>query len=118
MKLNYIKYKDCLLPNLILNNSNNKINLNKYSLLKLNYLKSNKKSLYTKLLMQDKLYNHLLSIGIEAKNKVDFLINEYINNDELLTEKLKNENPLEWTKLMNNYKILAEEIVLKEIIYV
>ena len=30
MKFNYIKYKDYLLPNLILNNSNNKINLNKY----------------------------------------------------------------------------------------
>ena len=118
MKLNYIKYKDYLLPNLILNNSNNKTNLNKYSLLRLNYLKNNKKNLYTKLLMQDKLYNHLLLIGTEAKNKVDFLINQYIKNDELLTEKLKNENPLKWTKLMNNYKILAEEIVLKEIIYV
>ena len=118
MKFNYIKYKDYLLPNLILNNSNNKINLNKYSLLRLNYLKSNKKNLYTKLLMQDKLYNHLLSIVIEAQNKVNFLINEYVKNDELLTEKLKNENTLEWTKLMNNYKILAEEIVLKEIIYI
>lgn len=118
MKLNYIKYKDYLLPNLILNNSNNKNNLNKYSLLRLNYLKNNKKSLYTKLLMQDKLHNHLLLIGIEAKNKVDFLITEYIKNDKLLTEKLKNENPLEWIKLMNNYKNLAEEIVLKEIIYV
>ena len=118
MKLNYIKYKDYLLPNLILNNSNSKTNLNKYSLLRLNYLKNNKKSLYTKLLMQDKLYNHLLLIGIEAQNKVDFLINEYVKNDKLLTEKLKNENPLEWTKLMNNYKILVEEIVLKEIIYV
>ena len=41
-----------------------------------------------------------------------------IKNDELLTEKLKNENPLKWTKLMNNYKILAEEIVLNEIICV
>ena len=118
MELNYIKYKDYLLPNLILNNGNNKNNLNKYSLLRLDYLKNNKKILYTKLLMQDKLYNHLLSIGIEAKNKVDFLANKYIKNDELLTEKLQKENPLEWTKLMNNYKILAEEIVLKEIIYV
>lgn len=115
MKFNYLKYKDYLLPNLILNN-NNKTNLNKYSLLRLNYLKNNKKSLYTKLLMQNKLYNHLLLIGIEAKNKVDFLINKYVKNDELLTEKLKKENSLEWTKLMNNWKILVEEIVLKEII--
>lgn len=65
MKFNYLKYKNYLLPNLILNNNNKKkknkkTNLNKYSLLRLNYLKNNKKSLYAKLLMQDKLYNHLL----------------------------------------------------------
>ena len=27
-------------------------------------------------------------------------------------------NPLEWTKLMNNYKNMAEEIVLNEYIFV
>ena len=41
----------------------------------------------------------------------------YIKNDERLSEKSKELNPLEWTKLMNNYKNTAEEIILKELIY-
>ena len=35
-----------------------------------------------------------------------------------LSEKSKELNPIEWTKLMNNYKNMAEEIVLNEYIFV
>jgi len=34
------------------------------------------------------------------------------------SEKSKELNPLEWTKLMNNYKNMAEEIVLNEYVFV
>ena len=46
------------------------------------------------------------------------MINNFIKNDEKLSEKSKNSNQLEWVKLMNNYKKTAEEIIKKEIIYV
>ena len=46
------------------------------------------------------------------------LMENYIKNDEKLTEKNKEINPIEWTKLMNNYKNMAEEIVLKEYIFI
>ena len=42
----------------------------------------------------------------------------YIKNDEKLTEKNKEINPIEWTKLMNSYKHTAEEIILKEYIFI
>lgn len=42
----------------------------------------------------------------------------YIKNDERLSEKNKELNPLEWTKLMNNYKNTAEEIVLNEYVFI
>jgi len=42
----------------------------------------------------------------------------YIKNDEGLSEKNKELNPLEWTKLMNNYKNTAEEIVLNEYVFI
>ena len=42
----------------------------------------------------------------------------YIKNDEKLSEKSKENSGLEWVKLMNNYKNTAEEIILKELIYV
>ena len=43
---------------------------------------------------------------------------DYIKNDERLSEKSKELNPIEWTKLMNNYKNMAEEIVLNEYFFV
>lgn len=42
----------------------------------------------------------------------------YIKNDERLSEKSKELNPWVWTKLMNNYKNIAEEIVLNEYVFI
>ena len=53
MNITYTKYGD-LLPNLKLAEKENKP-LNKYGLLRLEYIKSNKKVLYQELLMKDKL---------------------------------------------------------------
>lgn len=116
MKLNYIKVGDYLLPNLTIKKQNNE-KINKYGYLRLHYLKENNKALYTTLLMKNELTNHLVSVSIKAENKLNILMEQYKNSDELLSEKNKNYNQLEWVKLMNNYKNMAEEIILKEIIY-
>ena len=42
---------------------------------------------------------------------------QFKKSDKLLSEKSKEINRLEWVKLMNNYKIIAEEIILNELIY-
>ncbi len=42
---------------------------------------------------------------------------QYKNSDKLLSEKNKMNNQLEWIKLMNNYKNIVEEVILKELIY-
>ena len=42
----------------------------------------------------------------------------YKKSDERLFEKNKKRNHIEWAKLMNNYKITAEEIILKEYIFI
>ena len=36
----------------------------------------------------------------------------------LLSEKSKSNNQLEWIKLMNNYKNIAEEVILNEYIFI
>ena len=41
----------------------------------------------------------------------------YKKSDEKLSEKSKETNQIEWAKIMNNYKITAEEIILNELIY-
>lgn len=92
-------------------------NLNKYGLLKLDYLKKNNKVLFQRLIIKDKLNTFLFSIGKEAEEKVKFLINELAEKDKDLNEKLKEENQLLWVQKMNNYKNIAEEIVLKGLIF-
>lgn len=116
MELNYTKYGDYYLPNLILSEKENKP-INKYGLLKLNYLKQYKKALYQELLMKEKLNEYLFSVSNNALEKFEFLMKQLINNDPTITEELKEKDPLLWTQKMNSLKSIAEEIILKEDIY-
>ena len=117
MNIEYVKYGDYLLPNLVIENQNYG-EINKYGLLRLDYIKEQKKGLYQTLLMKNELTNHLLSVSNEAEERFKVLMDNYIKNDEKLSEKSKENNQIEWVKLMNNYKNTAEEIILKELIYV
>lgn len=56
-------------------------------------------------------------MSTEAENKVNFLINKLINFDGTITKKLKVKNKMLWIQKMNTCKNIAEEIVLKEIVY-
>lgn len=116
MEITYFKCGDYLLPNLTLKQRKNE-NLNKYGLMRLDYLKKNKCALYQQLLMQDKLCNYLFSVSKEAEDKVNYLINELVISDDTINEELKATNQMLWVQKMNNCKNIAEEIVLKELIY-
>ena len=116
MEITYTKCGDYLLPNLILKPRKQE-NLNKYELMRLNYLKKNKPTLYQQLLMQDNLYDHLFSVSIEAEEKVYYLITKLVKSDDNINEKLKATNQMLWVQKMNNYKNIAEELVFKELIY-
>jgi len=116
MELKYTITSDYELPNLTLND-NKKGPINKYGMLRLDYLKQHKKALYTTLLMKDELTNHLVSVSKNAENLLNNLMESYKKSDEKLSEKSKETNQIEWAKLMNNYKNAAEEIILNELIY-
>lgn len=114
--ITYTQVGDYKLPNLTIKETNDKP-LNKYGLLKLDYLKKNKKALYQQLLMTNELNNFLFSVGNEAQEMVDRLMQNYIKNDSRLSGKEKQSDQMSWVGLMNNYKSCAEEIVLQELIY-
>ena len=117
MKVTYTRKGDYLLPDLIIKKQNY-TQINKYGYLRLDYIKNHKKGLYTTLLMKNKLTNHLLSVSIECSKRYNVLMDNYIKNDDKLSEKSKENNQVEWVKLMNNYKNMADEIIVKELIYV
>ena len=117
MNISYTKVGDYLLPNLKINEEKYKENLNKYGLLRLNFIKKYRKNFYFQLIIEGNLYQYLLSVGKNSEEKVNDLIQKFIKSDSKLSEKFKEKNSLEWTKLMNNYKNIAEEIILNDYIY-
>lgn len=116
MSISYTRIGDYLLPDLKLENKE-RFNLGKYGLLKLEYLKKNKRVLYTELLMKDKLNEYLNDIDITLIDKEQSLIKELVEKENI-TEELKSSSQMLWIGKMNNIKNIAEEIILKDYIYV
>lgn len=114
--IEYIRKGDYYMPNLVLE-PQRKINLNRYGRLRLEYLKKNKKAEYTILFMDNKLTEHLEEIQETAAKRVEEIIKS-LKEESSLTEEMKNTDQLYWVGIMNNFKNQAEEIVLKELIYV
>ena len=115
MNISYTKVGDYLLPDLKLEDKE-RFNIGKYGLLKLEYLKKNKRALYTELLMKDKFNEYLHDVDIIANSRINNLI-LLLAEKENIDEKLKQNNQILWVGKMNNIKNIAEEIVLKELIY-
>ena len=82
----------------------------------LDYLKQYHRVTYTNLLTSGKLNTYLADIDRQAKERFERLI-EGMKQAQGITERLKEENVLEWTGKMNNIRACAREIVGKELIY-
>ena len=118
MEIKYTRQGDYLIPNLYLENDEECGRIGKYGILRLHFIAQNKQALYETLLMTNKLTHHLLLVSDSCESLYKILMEDYIKNDERLSEKSKELNTLEWTNLMNNYKNMAEEIVLNEYVFV
>ena len=86
--------------------------------MKNNYIKTHKKQLYRNLLINNQLSDYLSSVSKECNTKYKTIMNNYKKKDKKLSEKNKMNNQMEWTKLMNNYKNVVDEVILKEDIYI
>ncbi len=82
----------------------------------LHYLKQYRKVTYTNLLTCGKLNTYLADIDKQAQERFERLI-EDMKQAQVITERLKEENALEWTGRLGNIRACAREIVNEEIIY-
>lgn len=114
--IDYTLVGDYYLPNLKLEQEE-KITLNKYGLLRLDYLKKYKKIELSIMFMNMTLNKHLKEVQETAQSRVNELV-EQLKAKSNLTEDMKNTDMLYWVGTMNAIKSQAEEIVLKELIYV
>ena len=80
------------------------------------YLKLRKPACYQSLLLSGKLDTALAKVDEQAADRYEVLI-EQMSRQEGISEKLKEENQLEWVRRMKNLENRAAEIVKAELIY-
>ena len=116
-KITYHKEGDYLIPDLIMENSNEDYTIGKYGRLRLNYIKEYKRGLYTELMINGTLSKHLADIENTANERLGLIVKQLVKSENI-NEELKSHNQLAWVQAMNNIKNRAEEIVYNEFIYV
>ena len=111
----YTKVGDYLLPNLIIDETEQRP-LGKYGRLRKSYLKEHRPVLYTNLLLSGKLFQHLAEIDEACEERME-LLTQQMAKRESVTEVLKAADQMAWVRRMNNIQNRAEEIILSELIY-
>ena len=114
--IEYRLVRDYYIPNITIPKARRTGNIGKYGRLKLSYMRKYKTPEYTEMLLSNELKSYLLDIEDECKDKLELLIKQMAEKENV-TEELKVNNQLEWVARMNNIKNRAEEIILNEIIY-
>ena len=91
--------------------------IGKYGRMHLDYIKQHRRGRYTTLLTEGKLNARLHEIDLEANEMLETIIPHLVTKSGI-DEDLKVRDMLRWVAEMNNIKASAEEIVLREVIYV
>ena len=112
--LSYTLCGDYYLPDLVLNEE--EPIYGKYGMLRKQFLKEHRSAKYQYLLLTGKLTEHLNQIDQEARKQVEILMEQMVKKQGA-TEELKAQDQMKWVRLMINIKSSAEEIVVKNTIY-
>ena len=83
----------------------------------LRWLRENRRVTYTSLLTTGRLYDYLQDIDVQASEQLELLIRQ-MAKVEGVTEQMKAKNQVEWVRGMNNIRSRAEEIVMREIVFI
>ena len=113
--MSYTLHGDYYLPDLVLNEE--EPIYGKYGMLRKQFLKEHRSARYQSLLLTGKLNEHLNQTEQEAREQVEMLMKQMAEKQGV-TEELKVQDQMKWVRLMNNIKASAEEIVLKNMVYV
>lgn len=113
--MSYTLHGDYYLPDLVLREE--ETTYGKYGMLRKQFLKEHRSARYQYMLLTGKLNEHLNQIDQEVREQVETLM-EQMTEKQGVTEKLKAQDQMKWVRLMNNIKASAEEIILKNMVYV
>ena len=112
--LSYTLHGDYYLPDLEINEE--EPTYGKYGIMRKQFLKEHRSTRYQYLVLTGKLTEHLNQVDKEAREKVEMLMEQMVEQWGV-TEELKMHEQMEWVRRKDNIQAIAEEIALKEIIY-
>ena len=107
----YQKVGDYYIPDLAI--PENKYEIGKYGRMRLRFIKSERKCLYSYLMTTGKLFEQLHEVDVKAQKIMDCFI-----RDAEKSAPDKATHQMEWVGYMNNARHSAEEIINQRLIYV
>ena len=113
--MTYTKVNGYLIPNLTYKSGEQMEQLGKYGFLRRDYLKNHRNSTYQVMLLQDTIGEHLLEVDKAAREREEVILKQ-LEEKEPLPDKEKDQ--MAWVRAANQHRAIAEEIILKELIYV
>ena len=117
MKITYREVNGYLIPNLKLPPEEASVRLGKWGMLYKDYLLKHKKTVFSSLFAEGKLYQHCAEVEKQANEMFELLI-EQMKEREGVTEELKEQDQMEWVQRMGNIEARAREIIITELIYI
>ncbi len=115
--ITYRQVNGYLIPNLTMSPEESNIRLGKWGLMHKDYLLNHKKTLFTTLFSQGKLWQYLTDIDTQAQQMFDTLV-EQMKQAEGITEQMKDDNQMEWLQKINNIYEHVTEIIYSDIVFV
>ena len=112
----YRQEGDYLIPNLALPNDGG-YEIGKYGRMRLSYLKEHRKILYTNYVTEGTLSKHLSEIDQACTERMEIIVPAMVKM-EGVNEELKADDQMEWVQRMNCIRNRAEEIILREVVFV
>ena len=86
-------------PNLV--STDEEPHYGKYGMMRKTYLKEHRPAMYSLYMLEDRLTEHLNAVDDEAQERMGILVRQMV-----------------WVGAVNNIRNVAEEIVLKELVYI
>ena len=101
-------------PNLV--STDEEPHYGKYGIMRKTYLKEHHPAMYSLYMLEGRLTEHLNVVDDEVQERMDILVRQ-IMEKQGVTEELKARDQMVWVGAVNGIRNMAEEIVLKELIY-
>lgn len=110
---------DYLIPNIILDDEadgDSKEMIGRYGLMRESFLREHQHGTYISMLLMGKLTSHLREVDRRADEEMEYLLRQMMERQGV-DEALKAADQMAWVRKVNALRAMAEEEVLREIVY-